>query len=108
MISAPIIDAEDGALAAAQAAAADDHGGDDVELGADGHGRIALAQARHLHHAGQAEEQAGQAVDRRPSGGRSAMPQARAAASFEPMANTRRPKTVWRSTSVISDGQHAA
>ena len=30
------------------------------------------------------------------------MPQARAASSFEPMAKTRRPKTLLRSTSVIN------
>ena len=55
---------QDAALAAAQAAAADDDGGDDVELGARGHRRVALAQARHLHHARQAEEEAGHPVDR--------------------------------------------
>ena len=56
--------AHDRALAAAQAAAPDHHGGDHVELGAGGHGRVALAKPRHLHHAREAEEQAGHAVDR--------------------------------------------
>ena len=54
----------DRALAAREAAAADDHRGDDVQLEAVGAGGIADGQAGELHQAGDAGEEAAQDVDR--------------------------------------------
>ena len=56
--------AEHGAASAGQAAAADDHGGDHVELEAVGDGRIADRQPRELQHAGEAGERRGRACRR--------------------------------------------
>ena len=50
-----------------QAAAADDHRGDHVELEADRDGRIADRQLRELQQAGEAGERGRQRVDERPS-----------------------------------------
>ena len=47
---------QDTALAAGQAAPANHHGGDDIELHSHSHGRIALTQARHLHHSRESEQ----------------------------------------------------
>src|SRR5262245_56233312 len=55
--------AGDAPLAAVQASAADDYGGDDVELHPHRDGRITLPQPRHLGYAGQAEKEPGHAVD---------------------------------------------
>ena len=55
--------AQHGADAAAQARAADDHRGNDIQLQADRHGGIALPQSRELHQARQAEKPAGDHVD---------------------------------------------
>jgi hypothetical protein len=86
--------AEDRAGAAVQARAADDDRGDDVELEPDGDGRVPEAQPRELEDPREAEEAARKDEDEdlepRPCG----TPQRRAAASFEPSANTCRPKTV--------------
>ena len=89
--------AEHGAFAAREAAAADHDGGDDVQLEADGAGRIADRQPRELHQAGDAREQAAQHVDRQLTRA-TGTPHRRAACSFEPTANTWRPRRVYSSS----------
>ena len=86
--------AEDGALAAGEAAAADDDGGDDVELQADGGGGIADGEVGELQHAREAGERGRRACRPRPWCGSTATPHRRAVRSFEPIANTCRPKRV--------------
>src|SRR3954468_16575452 len=54
---------ENAAFAATQTATANNYGSDDVQFQPSGHSRIALAQARHLHHTRQAKQQTGQCVD---------------------------------------------
>ena len=67
MIAAPMIVPATRAAAAEQAAAADDHRGDHVELEADGDGRIADRQLRELQQTGDAGERRRERVDERSS-----------------------------------------
>ena len=55
--------ADDRALAALQRRAADDHGGDRLELEAHARRRLGRAEPRRGEHAGDADEQAGERVD---------------------------------------------